>query len=136
MTENNIKRKPACPYSDSDENLKIRENEVLEAGQRVYNTTTGMTIIGDGISTIGELVPFKEGQSNTSVLVVDDKISDISENPVQNKVVKKYVDEKYNNIVTNVVVPTIDITEIENGHNVSITDINGTQTFEVKDGET
>jgi hypothetical protein len=35
----------------------------------------------------------KDGEGSDTVIVVDSAISDTSENPVQNKIIKEYIDE-------------------------------------------
>ena len=94
MTENG-KRKPICPYADRAENLE-RRNEILETGQRVYDIDNKKSKIGDGEKHWNDL-PW-ESTGGGSSITVDDTLSDISTNPVQNKAIKAVLDNKQNTL--------------------------------------
>lgn len=105
------------------------------------------------VKKVNMTTPDENGNVNISV-PVDSALSESSENPVQNKAVKVALDGKadsghshsYNDLLDKPTVldgtdgvdgvsPTVSVSTITGGHQVSITDANGTNAFNVMDGE-
>ena len=65
----------------------------IEAGA-TKNSTATATADADGLMSAADKVKLDGIEDGATKTIVDDAVSDTSTNPVQNKVIKKYIDEK------------------------------------------
>lgn len=71
----------------------VNKNPILQAGEFGIENDTQKFKIGDGVTKWSNL-PYVSGADSDSGIVVDTVLSNTSTNPVQNKVIKKALDNK------------------------------------------
>lgn len=91
MATKELKVRVKHAYLSADE--WVNKNPILQAGEFGIENDTQKFKIGDGVTKWSNL-PYVSGADSDSGIVVDTVLSNTSTNPVQNKVIKKALDNK------------------------------------------
>ena len=91
MATKELKVRVKHAYLSADE--WVNKNPILQAGEFGIENDTQKFKIGDGVTKWSNL-PYVSGADSDSGIVVDTVLSNISTNPVQNKVIKEALDKK------------------------------------------